>query len=1178
MQHDITEKNCILIVDDDFINRELLKNIFSLDYTFEEADNGKEGLAQIRRHKDKLCAIIFDVQMPKMTGIEVLKKISEEGITECIPTFLITAQDDDILVTEAYSLGVVDVVSKPVTPVVIQKRVKTVIELFAAREYQSAMIAGQEKKLLENAKAIDELNRSTIEALATAIEFRDIESGQHVSRIYGITKYILTSTSFGDGLSSDTIESIARGAIMHDVGKIAISDIILNKPGRLTKEEFEIMKQHTVKGYDLLLEICKTQLHESYQFAADIARHHHERWDGRGYPDGLAGDEISIASQVVSIADVYDALVSVRVYKKAFTPDEAVNMIKNGECGVFNPKLIECFLEAEPAIRKWYLGEETEESLASVAEDAERVNSLYSNAVDAAKNEPANSVIDFMLLMTAVQTAYDMIISVNLTKNTYHAINYENFGTHYADNVGAFDDFIEAGTASIPISHRKEFHDTLCRANLIREYRSGKRSVRLEHPQYTDDGKLHWVSTKVLFVEDSRSGDLLQITLVQYIDEEYAKKEQTRKVLSEALSLAERANTAKHDFLSKMSHDIRTPLNAIIGMSTIISSNLDDKDKIRDCLSKIDTSSKYLLGIITDILDYTKIENGSLSLSSSEFNILDLVTPLVSEADEQAKKKHQTFTVTVSDNVANSYIGDEYRINQVLTNLLDNAHRFTAEGGEYSLSVNIGRSTKEHDVLIFSVSDNGCGIRPEFLPRIFEPFAQDSGADTIYSIGLGLPIARNLAHLMNGDLFATSEYGKGSVFTLEVPMERGHGDGLAEVIDTDINVLVVDDEIAVCEQTSALLHNMGICASITDNGADAVKMVRENLGTANEFDVAIVDLRMSAMDGIETVRRIRREVGEQILVVIMSAYDWSEIEAEARAAGVDLFLAKPIAEANLRTVLACSAKLKSERQSLTFGGEKVLVAEDNEFNAEVAKAILEMKNLRVELVPNGKLACERFVASEQGEYLAILMDVLMPVMNGHEATRAIRSSTHPEAATIPIFAMTANAFRNDILEAKLAGMDGHISKPVNFDEVARILRSIVKNKQNSKINNGGGVIFMENYTKLTKAGVDVDELLKRLMGNESLVKVFIKKFTEDTTFEKLVSAFSDKDMKAAEMASHTLKGMCGNLSLTNLFGLFSEQVNFIRNGEYNEAEAMMPELTELYTEAIRYMNEFLSEI
>lgn len=1040
----ISNKNCILIIDDDFINRELLKNIFSSQYTFEEAADGRAGLEQVERHLGKLCAIILDMQMPEMNGIELLEILSGRGITDRVPTFLITAHDDDALVATAYGYGVIDVVSKPVTPIVIQRRVKTVIELFSAREELSAKVRGQEEKLTENARAIDELHRGTLEALATAIEFRDIESGQHVSRIYGMTKYILSYTAFGDGLSEDEIEAIARGSIMHDVGKIAISDIILNKPGKLTHEEFEVMKQHTVKGAALLGEIAKTQSHISYRYAAEIALHHHERWDGRGYPDGLAGDEISIAAQVVSIVDVYDALVSVRVYKPPFTHDQAAEMIRNGECGCFNPRLIEAFLEAEPVIRRWYLSDEPDEVLTALTDDSKRISAVYNEATS---SSGANSVLDVMLLMTAVQTAYDMIISVNLTQNSYYMIDYARFGTHCAGNEGVFDDLIEVGSSSVPVSHRREFHDTFCRENLLRAFRAGKKTVRLEHPQYSDDGTLHWVLTKVLFMQDARSGDIRQITLSQYIDDEVAQREKTRKILTDALNLAEQANSARYDFLSKMSHDIRTPLNAIIGMTTIIAAHLDDTAKVEDCLTKIGTSSKYLLGIINDVLDYTKIENGSLSLNHADFNLRDLVTDLANEIDVSAKAKQQNVDLSVDDNVGASYVGDEFRIRQVLFNLLDNACSYTPSGGAFSLKVNLSRRTEDYDMLCFVIEDNGPGIRPDFQSHLFEPFAQDVSVGRSASIGLGLPIALNLAHLMNGDIGVTSEYGKGSRFIFELPLERGQMSAYSTAIDPDLHVLVVDDEIAVCEHTSILLHNMGISAKMADNGFDAIRMVQESVGTPDEFDVAIIDWQMPEMDGVETVRRIRSIVGRRVLVVVMSAYDWTSIEDEARAAGVDLFLAKPIHETSLRTAISCSEKIIREKTEITFSGQRILVAEDNEFNAEVARAILEMKGLRVDVAQNGHAAYDMFMAAAPGTYTAIFMDIIMPMMDGHEATRAIRASSHPEAASMPIYAMTANAFHQDIVEAKLAGMNGHIAKPVDFDEVARLIQSIVKKQQ-----------------------------------------------------------------------------------------------------------------------------------
>ncbi len=593
MEANILNKNCILIVDDDFINRELLKNIFSSQFIFEEAENGKEGLRKIKKHKDKLCAIILDVEMPEMTGIELLEKISDIGITDMIPTFLITAHDDDELVENAYRLGVMDVVSKPVGAVVVERRVKTVIELFSARERLRETVKGQEIKLSENAKVIDELHRGTLETLATAIEFRDMESGQHVSRIYGMTKYILMHTDFGKGLSEDVIESMARASIMHDVGKIAISDVILNKPGKLTKEEFEIMKQHTVRGAELMQQIAGIQSHDSYTFAVDVARHHHERWDGRGYPDGLKGDEISVAAQVVSIVDVYDALVSARVYKAPFSHDEAVNMIKNGECGVFNPKMVDCFLEAEPVIRKWYLADDTDEVLKELIETGNESNLEHNE-----DGKAPDSVNDIMLLMTAVQYAYDAISAVNLTKNTFRIIGIDKMGIHSAERTGKYDDIIDVGCKHIPLSHRREFRETFNRESLIRTFYEGKKSVRMEYPQNADDGSVRWLSTKVLLMQDSRTGDIVQITLMQFIDDKYKSREKTRKALANAQTLVEQSANAKSDILSKIRRDINSPLNDIIKIAAVAEENIQDTEKTIESLTRIKMSSKYLLDTV----------------------------------------------------------------------------------------------------------------------------------------------------------------------------------------------------------------------------------------------------------------------------------------------------------------------------------------------------------------------------------------------------------------------------------------------------------------------------------------------------------------------------------------------------------------------------------------------------
>ena len=353
MDNEIAIKK-ILIIDDDEMNREILANIFEDIYVSDHACNGKEGLQMIYDNQETYCAILLDVMMPIMNGIEVLEALSEQMIASKIPIFLITAERSNEVMRKGYELGVMDIIEKPVIPFVIRRRILSVVELFESRKQLAKKVEYQDWELLKKAKEIIALNEGLIESLATAIEFRDGESGNHVKRIHDITKCILTDTKLGEGLSAQEIDDIALASIMHDVGKIAIPDAILNKPGKLTKEEYEIMKLHTIKGADLLKSIPALRNANVYKYAFDIARHHHERYDGNGYPDRLKGDEISLWAQVVSLADVYDALVSKRVYKNAFSFDDAVKMIVNNECGVFSPKLLSAFLEVEKDIRNIY--------------------------------------------------------------------------------------------------------------------------------------------------------------------------------------------------------------------------------------------------------------------------------------------------------------------------------------------------------------------------------------------------------------------------------------------------------------------------------------------------------------------------------------------------------------------------------------------------------------------------------------------------------------------------------------------------------------------------------------------------------------------------------------------------------------------------------------------------------
>ena len=348
------ERDILLIVDDDAVNLGILEQIFQADYAIETAEDGLAGLRRILEAPDRLCAVLLDVVMPGMDGLEVLRRLRQAHLPEQLPVFLITAEASGSVLRDAYSLGVMDVISKPVVPYVIHRRVKSVIELFQARRRLSRTVESQRERLLRQAEEIIVLNQGMVEALAAAIEFRSEESGGHVRRIHDITKCLLAETALGRDLEPGAIEEIALASILHDVGKIAVPDAILNKPGRLTAEEFEVMKSHTVQGAALLNRIPQLRRHRACRYAVDIARHHHERWDGRGYPDGLKGDEISLWAQVVSLADVYDALNCKRVYKVAFPREQVLEMIRDGACGVFNPELLRCFFEVEEKLSGLY--------------------------------------------------------------------------------------------------------------------------------------------------------------------------------------------------------------------------------------------------------------------------------------------------------------------------------------------------------------------------------------------------------------------------------------------------------------------------------------------------------------------------------------------------------------------------------------------------------------------------------------------------------------------------------------------------------------------------------------------------------------------------------------------------------------------------------------------------------
>lgn len=527
----------------------------------------------------------------------------------------------------------------------------------------------------------------------------------------------------------------------------------------------------------------------------------------------------------------------------------------------------------------------------------------------------------------------------------------------------------------------------------------------------------------------------------EYLINDELKRQQ--KILQDALLVAQKANDAKRDFLSRMSHEIRTPMNAIIGMSAIAFNYLDDKKRTADCLSKITFSSKHLLMLLNDVLDMSKIENGKLNIRQELFDLKNLVTSLADINYGLATAKGLSFEIVISGFKDELLLGDSMRVNQILLNLLSNAIKFTPKGGSVKLEIRMLRSASDKIWLRFIVKDSGIGMKKEFLEHLYEPFEQaDNGIARKYGgTGLGMAISKNLVAIMDGTIEVESQEGAGTTFMVDLPFGVSKVDKKTAAEMEEMRVLVVDDDNDTCEHAVVLLKGMGVNVDWALNGFEAIEKVRsacEDDGRC--YDVCFIDWCMPELDGIETARRMRRYVGPDVLIIIISAYDWSGIEEQAKAAGVNAFIAKPFFASNLyNTLLTVSRKPElgfsavGNKETYDFGGKKVLLVEDNELNMEIASELLKFVNLQVEHAENGKVAVDIFRNSKEKEYALIFMDIQMPLMNGYDAARCIRSSEHPAAGTIPIIAMTANAFNDDVQAAFDAGMNGHLAKPIDVE-------------------------------------------------------------------------------------------------------------------------------------------------
>ncbi|MBR2675959.1 MAG: response regulator [Solobacterium sp.] len=532
------------------------------------------------------------------------------------------------------------------------------------------------------------------------------------------------------------------------------------------------------------------------------------------------------------------------------------------------------------------------------------------------------------------------------------------------------------------------------------------------------------------------------------------KLEEQSQALSDALATAEEANKAKTVFLSNMSHEIRTPMNAIIGLDNIALNDPTISDTTRDYLEQIDASAEHLLNLINDILDMSRIESGRMILKNEEFSFPEFLKAINTIVSGQCNDKGLEYQCHIQNEVDDYYIGDNMKLRQVLINILGNAVKFTPEGGKIDFTVARKAQYDGMTTLCFQIADTGIGMSEEYLPHLFDAFSQENTASTSQynSSGLGMAIAKNIIEMMNGTIEVESEKGKGTIFTVIVTLmdsDRKHNeDDSVEIHPGDMAVLIIDDDPIACEHAKLVLEKAGISSETAESGKQAVEMVKLRKARMDPYNLILVDWKMPEMDGVETTRQIREIVGNESAIIILTAYRWDDILDHAVEAGVDSFIAKPLFASPVLDEFKAAIKRKGltnkGKPKADLTGRHILLAEDVKVNTEIMLMVLQMRQMTADAAENGKIAVELFAEHEPGYYDAILMDLRMPEMDGLEATRKIRAMDRPDAKNIPIIALTANAFDEDVQRSLQAGMNAHLSKPVQPNTLFETLENMIE--------------------------------------------------------------------------------------------------------------------------------------
>lgn len=670
-----------------------------------------------------------------------------------------------------------------------------------------------------------------------------------------------------------------------------------------------------------------------------------------------------------------------------------------------------------------------------------------SKAETARRMQMASANASMELLIQSMVRLLDRFVVCDLENDRYQFYNLQ--GERIYAPTGTYHGFVEQVVAKYKTLESLDALDALISPENIRRNLQGENDIYKFEYCSLDENTYKIAS----FIPLEWDGTKLVKVLLASMDVSQEKKAEieSHKALKEAYRAAENASRAKTDFLSNMSHDIRTPMNAIVGLTAIAGANIENQDKVVECLGKITKSSRHLLGLINEVLDMARIESGRMSLAEEDFSLPELVDNLLTLTNPAIDEHHHQLEVHVEHIEHEAVCGDSLRIQQVFVNLMSNAIKYTPDGGNITFTIKEKpNGFSELGCYEFSIADNGIGMTPEFQKIMFEPFsrADDHRTTKVQGTGLGMAITRNIVNLMNGDIQVESAPNKGTKITVTVYLKLQKDEKEQEKELFDLPVLVVDDDKTSCESTVETLREIGIAGEWVLSGKEAVERCYARHETNSDYFAVILDWKMPEMDGIETARRIRECVGQDVTIIILTSFEFSEIEEEARAAGVDAFMAKPLFRSRLTATLRQFTSGKKEKDARNYledfaktdyTGKRLLLVEDNDLNREIATEILGMTGVTVETAENGKIAVEKVAAAPENWYRLVLMDIQMPVMNGYEATAEIRSLPGSRGK-VPIIAMTANAFAEDVQLAKNTGMNEHIAKPLDLNKLNDVLK------------------------------------------------------------------------------------------------------------------------------------------